>query len=154
MNITSLRQRLERLEAEKISTLTPSRPDPLLTMLQVLIAHHLGNAGPTDSIAESMARGLGYDKGHTLMIALRAGRETPVAEDLSSRWRDATRRLLAIKDAAPGCDGPIFAAVVEALFYEMPERLQRHPMVAEFGFTSRAACPPVGQNWFRLSVYP
>ena len=139
MNITSLRQRLEPLEAEKISAVTPSSPDPLLTMLQVLIAYHLGNAGPSDSIAEAMARGLGYDKGLNLMVALRAGRGTPAAEDLSTRWRDATRRLLALKDAAPGCDGPIFATVVEALFFEMPERLQRHPMVAEFGFVSRAA---------------
>ena len=139
MNITSLRQRLERLEAEKISMLAPSRYDPLLTMLQVLIAHHLGSAGPTDSIAEAMARGLGYDRGHAPMIALRADPGTPTAEDLSTRWRDATRRLLALTGATPDCDGPVFAAAVEALFFDMPERLQRHPLVAEFGFTSRAA---------------
>lgn len=108
-------------------------------MLQVLIAHHLGNAGPSDSIAEAMARGLGYDKGPALMAALRAGRRTPAGEDLSTRWRDATRRLLALKDTTPDCDGPVFAAAVEALFFDMPERLQHHPMVAEFGFVSRAA---------------
>lgn len=138
MNIISLRQRLERLDAEKISVVVLSKPDPLLTVLQVLIAHHLGNATPSDTIAAAVTRGLGYENSQDLMIGLRADRGTSDAADPGTRWRNATCRLLALKGAMPDCDGPTFGATVEALFAEMPGRLQHHPTVAEFGFVSRA----------------
>ena len=130
MNINTLRQRLERLEATNASVPTPSKPDPLLSVMQGWIAHHLGNAGPSESIAEAMARGLGYEKGGDLVGGLRAGAETPRRDDLNARWRGAINRLFALKDAVPDCDGPTFGATVEALFSEMPERLQRHPFLA------------------------
>src|ERR1700712_5107499 len=128
MNINTLRQRLERLEATNASVPTPSKPNPLLSVLQVLIAHHLGSAGPSDSIASGMARGLGYDGPQTFRKALLAGSESPAFEDLNARWRDAISRLFALKETTPDCDGPTFGNVVEALFSEMPERLQRHPL--------------------------
>ncbi|MGT2482364.1 hypothetical protein ACU4GR_33835 (plasmid) [Methylobacterium oryzae CBMB20] len=42
-------------------------------------------------------------------------------------------RLLALKNASPDCDGPTFAAAVEALFLDMPEEFQRHPMLVACG---------------------
>jgi hypothetical protein len=86
-----------------------------------------------------MARRFGYETTHDLMVALCADRGTPAAEDLSTRWRDAMCRLFALKDATPDYDGPIFGAVVESLFVELPERLQRHPFMVKDGAIFEAA---------------
>lgn len=127
MNVTSLRQRLEKLEALSASSAAPEPLHPLTKLFNVLVAYHLGGLAGSDSIATGMARGLGYDSPQIFRTALLAGSESPVGEDLNARWRDARVRLFALKGAAPDCDGPTFGGVVEALFYEMPESLQHHP---------------------------
>ena len=138
MTINTLIQRLERLETKDDTALTAPKADPLMKVLQVLVAYHLGNADPTDSIAGAMARGLGYDSSG-LMTALRADEGTSAAEDLSARWRDAMGRLFALKGTAPDCDEPTFGTALEMLFSEMPERLQRHRMLMKYHVTSQAA---------------
>jgi len=100
-----------------------------------LVAYHLGGAGPRDSIAEATARGLGYGSPQDFRSALMGRSGASTAGDLDTRWGDALRRLFALKGAAPDCDGPVFGMVVEALFSEMPERLQRHPMLVNCGLT-------------------
>ena len=126
MNVTSLRQRLEKLEALSVSNAAPRPLHPLAKLLEVLVAYHLGGLTGSDSIAAGMARGLGYDSPQIFKTALGAGSGSQAGEDLNARWRDAKVRLFALKGAAPNCDGPTFGGVVEALFYEMPETVQHH----------------------------
>lgn len=137
MNVNTLLQRLERLETKDDTALTVPKANPLLKVLQVLVAYHLGNTAPNDSIAGAMARGLGYDS-PGLMTALRADEGTSAAKELNARWRDAMGRLFALKGTAPDCDVPTFGAALEALFSEMPERLQGHPMLVNCGVTLEA----------------
>jgi hypothetical protein len=139
MNVTSLRQRLEKLEALGASSTAPRPLHPIAKLLDVLVAYHLGGLAGIDSIATGMTRGLGYDGPQIFRTALLAGLKSPAGEDLNVRWRDAMLRLFALKGVAPDCDGPTFDGVVEGLFYEMPERLKQHLMVTEFGFVSRSA---------------
>ena len=138
MNISTLRHRLDKLETKSGSAVRAPVSHPLAKLLEVLVAYYLGNAGPNDSIADAVARGLGYGKGHDLMDALRSDKGTPRSENLNARWRDAMSRLFALKGTAPDCDTPTFAATVEVLFREMPERLQQHPWLAEGGFVEAA----------------
>lgn len=135
MNITALRQRLEKLEAQSASAAAPRPLHPLTKLLDVLVAYHLGGAGPSDSIAGAMARGLGYDGPGDFRTALQVNSDTVAAENMDTRWRDAMRRLFALKGASPDCDGPTFGDTLVALFTEMPERLQHHPFLSpEDGF--------------------
>ena len=127
MNVASLRQRLEKLEALGVSSTVPRPLHPVAKLLDVLVAYHLGGLTGSDSIATGMARGLGYDSPQVFRTALGAGSGSPASEDMNARWRDAMVRLFALKGAAPDCDGPTFGGVVETLFCEMPEKLQRHP---------------------------
>lgn len=113
---------------------TVRRPlHPLAKLLDVLVAHHLGGAAPNDSIAGAMARGLGYDGPQSFRTALLAESRSTASEDLNTRWRDAMGRLFSLKGTTPDCDGPTFAVAVEALFSELPERLQHHPFLAACG---------------------
>jgi hypothetical protein len=128
MNITTLRQRLEKLEALGASHAAPQPLHPLTKLLNVLVAYHLGDAGPKDSIAEATARGLGYDGPREFRAALQAQSDTTVAEDRDTRWWDAMRRLFALKGATPDCDGPTFGDTLAALFADMPDSLQHHPL--------------------------
>ena len=130
MNSTSLRQRLEKLEALGASSAAPQPLHPLTKLLNVLVAYHLGGAGPNESIAEATARGLGYDSPRDFKAALQAQSDTTAAEDRDARWRDAVRRLFALKGATPDCDGPTFGDTVVALFADLPERLQHHPFLS------------------------
>jgi len=130
MNITTLRQRLEKLEAQSASGAAPRPLHPLAKLLDVLVAYHLGGAGPSDSIAGAMARGLGYDGSGDFRTALQANADTVAAEDMNTRWRDAMRRLFAFKGATPDCDGPTFGDTLVALFTDLPERLQHHPFLS------------------------
>lgn len=127
MNITTLRQRLEKLEAQNASHAAPQPLHPLIKLLNVLVAYHLGGAGPNDSIAGAMARGLGYDTPGSFKAALKANSDTVAAEDLDTRWQDARRRLFALKGATLDCDGPTFCDTLVALFADLPKWLQRHP---------------------------
>lgn len=127
MNTITLRQRLEKLEAQSASSAAPQPLHPLTKLFNVLVAYHLGGAGPNDSIAGAMARGLGYETPGTFQAALQANSDTVAAEDLNTRWQDARRRLFALKGATPDCDGPTFGATLVALFTDLPERLQHHP---------------------------
>lgn len=126
----SVLRRIEALEAQFASGGTPPPMHPVARVLNVLVAYHLGGAGPSDSIGEAMARGLGYGDARDFRSALMARSDGSTADDLNTRWRDAMVRLFALKGAAPDCDGPVFGTVVEALFSEMPERFQRHPVLA------------------------
>lgn len=130
MNITGLRQRLEKLEAQSASHAAPQPLHPLTKLLNVLVAYHLGAAGPNDSIAGAMARGLGYDSPGNFRAALQANLDTAAAEDRDTRWRDAMRRLFALKGATPDCDGPTFGDTLVALFADMPDSLQHHPFLS------------------------
>ncbi|MCJ2121049.1 hypothetical protein [Methylobacterium sp. J-077] len=130
MNVTSLRQRLEKLEALGASSTAPQPLHPIAKLLDVLVAYHLGGLAGSDSIATGMARGLGYDSPQIFRAALLAGSESPAGEDLNARRRDAKVRLFALKGAVPDCDGPTFGGVVEALFYEMPEEVQHHSFLS------------------------
>ena len=127
MSITSLRQRLEKLETLTASNAAPQPLHPLTKLLNVLVAYHLGGAGPKDSIAEAMARGLGYDTPGSFHAALKAMSDTIAAEDLNTRWQDARCRLFSLKGATPDCDGPTFCDTLVALFADLPEWLQHHP---------------------------
>ena len=126
----SLQRRIEALEAQFVSGGAPPPMHPVARLLDVLVAHHLGRACPSDSIAEAMARGLGYSGSQDFRSALMARSDAAAAADLNARWRDAMGRLFALKGLAPDCEGPVFGMAVEALFAEMPERLQRHPFLA------------------------
>lgn len=126
----SLRRRIEALEARFASGGAPLPMHPAGRLLNVLVAYHLGGTGPRDSIAEGMARGLGYSGPQDFRSALMARSDISTAGNLDTRWRDAMVRLFALKGVAPDCDGPVFGTVVEALFSELPERLQRHPSLA------------------------
>ena len=127
MNTTSLRQRLEKLEALGMSHAAPQPLHPLTKLLNVLVAYHLGGAGPKDSIAEAMARGLGYDTPGSFQAALKANSDTVAAEDLNNRWQGARCRLFTLKGATLDCDGPTFCDTLVALFADLPKRLQHHP---------------------------
>lgn len=127
MSVTTLRQRLEKLEALGASIAAPQPLHPLTKLLNVLVAYHLGGAGPNESIAEATARGLGYDGPRDFRAALQAQSDTTAAEDRDTRWRDAMHRLFALKGATPDCDGPTFGDTLVALFTDLPERLQHHP---------------------------
>ena len=130
MNVTSLRQRLEKLEALGVSSTAPQPLHPVAKLLDVLVAYHLGGLTGSDSIATGMARGLGYDSPQIFRTTLGAGSGSPASEDMNARWRDAMVRLFALKGTAPDCDGPTFGGVVEALFYEMPEAVQHHSFLS------------------------
>ena len=130
MNVISLRQRLEKLEALNVSIAAPRPLHPLAKLLDVLVAYHLGGLAGSDSIATAMARGLGYDSPQVFRTALDAGAGSPASEEINARWRDAMVRLFALKGAAPDCDGPTFGGVVEALSYEMPEAVQHHSFLS------------------------
>lgn len=133
MTVVSFRRRLEALEGLAAPQAGPPQKDPVCTLLQGLIAHHLGGFGAAnrnESVADGMARGLGYEKGRDLMDGLRAGAGAPARDDLNARWREAVGRLFALKDVAPDCDGPTFAATLEALYREMPERVRGHSFMA------------------------
>lgn len=122
-----LRRRIEALEARYASGGTLPPMHPVARALNVLVAYHLGGAGPSDSIEEAMARGLGSSDAREFSAALMARSDGSTADDLDTRWRDAMVHLFALKGAAPECDGSAFRMVVEALFAEMPERLRQHP---------------------------
>lgn len=126
MNVRDLDKRLARLQEQFASDEAPPPMHPVARLLNVLVAHHLGGAGPSDSIGEAMARGLGYSDARDFKTALMARSDGSAADDLNTRWRDAMVRLFAMKGAAPDCAAPVFGAVVEVLFFEMPERLQSH----------------------------
>lgn len=127
MNTSSLRQRLEKLEALGVSSAPPQPLHPLTKLLNVLVAYHLGGAGPKESIAEATARGLGYDGPRDFRAALQAQSDATAAEDRNTRWRDAMRRLFDLKGVTPDCDGPTFCDTLVALFNDLPEGLQHHP---------------------------
>ena len=130
MNVTSLRQRLEKLEALGASSTAPQPLHPIAKLIDVLVAYHLGGLAGSDSIAAGMARGLGYDSPQVFRTALGAGSGSPAFKDMNARWRDAMVRLFALKGAAPNCDGPTFGGVAEALFYDMPEAVQHHSFLS------------------------
>lgn len=127
MNITTLRQRLEKLEALGASSAAPRPLHPLAKLLDILVAYHLGAAGPNDSIAGAMARGLGYAGPQDFRAALRANSDTVAAEDMDNRWQGAMCRLFALKGGTPDCDGPTFGDTLVALFNHLPEGLRHHP---------------------------
>lgn len=127
MNITTLRQRLEKLEALSASSTAPQPLHPISKLLDVLVAYHLGGLAGNDSVATGMARGLGYDGPQIFRTALLAGSGSHAFEDMNTRWQDAMRRLFALKEATPECDGPTFGDTLVSLFNDMPEGLQRHP---------------------------
>jgi len=131
MTRLSLQRRIKTLEAWFASGGAPPPMHPVARLLNVLVAFHLGGAGPTNSLAEAMARGLGYGGPKDFKSALMAHSDTHAAADLNTRWCDAMVRLFALKGAALDCERPVFGMVVEALFSEMPERLQRHPFLAQ-----------------------
>lgn len=130
MNSTSLRQRLEKLEALGASSAAPQPLHPLTKLLNVLVAYYLGGAGPNESIAEATARGLGYDGPRDFKAALQAQSDTTAGEDRNTRWREAMHRLFALKGATPDCDGPTFGDTLVALFTDLPEGLHHHPFLS------------------------
>ena len=130
MNITALRQRLEKLEALSASAAAPQPLHPLTKLLDILVAYHLGGLAGNDSIASGMARALGYHSPRNFRTALLAGAESSAFQELNVRWRGALARLFALKGADVNCDGPTFGGVVEALFREMPDHLRQHPFIS------------------------
>lgn len=130
MNIMTLRQRPEKLEALSVSHAAPPSLHPLTKLLNVLVTYSLGGLDGTESIASGTARGLGYDSPGDFRAALRANANTEVTEDLNTRWRYAMRRPFAIKGSSPNCDSGAFGATLEALFAEMPDSLQHHPFLS------------------------
>jgi len=130
VNIATLRQRLEKLEAQSASSAAPQPLHPLTKLLNVLVAYHLGGVRPNESIAEATARGLGYDGARDFRAALQAQSDTTAAEDRDTRWRDAMRRLFGLKGTTPDCDGPTFGDTLVALFADMPDSFHHHPFLS------------------------
>ena len=134
VTIIPLRRRLEALEARAVPDIaTIPTLHPLKRLLNTLVAGHLGDTGSNGTIAEGMARGLGYDGLRSFRAALTAGSGSPAREDLNTRWSDAMSRLFALKGTVPDCDPETFTVTVEALYRELPEHMREHPFVAECG---------------------
>ncbi|MCJ2021194.1 hypothetical protein MKK84_27895 [Methylobacterium sp. E-065] len=135
----AMRSRIDRLEAAVGSPPEPTSRSPLVTLLTVLTAYHLGDAGPGRSLADGMAAALGYPGGLVFRAAMMAPSGSPERADLNCRWSAATRRLLALKGVSPDCDGPAFAAAVEALYLDLPKYFQQHQMLLACGIVEAAA---------------
>ncbi|MCJ2111199.1 hypothetical protein MKK64_08345 [Methylobacterium sp. E-025] len=127
---SNLMTRLTRLEGQAV--LPPAMANPLnpgIRLLLLLLAVHAGGLGAKQSIAEGVARALGYGHVKETRAAMQA--EGAAFIGWNSRHREAVTLLLSQRNGGPATGMDRNEVAIRSLIADMPEAFQAYPYLVD-----------------------
>ncbi|TXN40684.1 hypothetical protein FV232_27170 [Methylobacterium sp. WL30] len=126
----NLMTRLTRLEGQAVpppaaaNTFTPG-----IRLLLLLLAVHTGSLRPKQSIAEGVARALGYQHVREMWAAMQADGTALI--EWNCRHREAVTLLLRQRNGGPSAGMDHNEVAIQSLIADMPEAFQAYPYLVD-----------------------
>ncbi|TXN71456.1 hypothetical protein [Methylobacterium sp. WL6] len=127
---SNLMTRLTRLEGQAVPPPAMANPlNPGIRLLLLLLAVHAGGLGPRQSIAEGVARALGYEHVREMRAAMQA--EGTALTEWNCRHREAVTLLLSQRNGGPVAGMDRNETAIRSLIADMPEAFQAYPYLVD-----------------------
>ncbi|MCJ2113243.1 hypothetical protein MKK64_18855 [Methylobacterium sp. E-025] len=121
---------MTRLEGQAVPSPAMANPlNPGIRLLLLLVAVHVGDLGPKQSIAEGVARALGYEHVRETRAAMRA--EGAAFIEWNYRHREAVTVLLSQRNGGPAAGMDRNEAAIRSLIADMPEAFQAYTYLVD-----------------------